>query len=67
MKKAELLRRIEALEARIAVLEARPVYAPYQPYVVPTIPWMPPVWCGDTTTATPLPDGPMVICMNQGH
>jgi hypothetical protein len=62
MKKAELLKRIEALEARVRELEARPqlapipgtYYSPPQPYTAPAVPgWpYPTIICGDKTART---------------
>ena len=58
MKQAELLKKIEQLEARVRELEARPVYVPYyagqyqQPHQPPSIgPW--PYWQGPYS-GTPL-------------
>lgn len=63
MKKSELLKRIELLEARIAALEARPIT---YPLLVPQVPTWPPQWapswpwvtCDRPTSATPLPSMP---------
>lgn len=55
MKKAELLARIEALEARLRVLEARPQYywpAPQPWWVTNPLPSMSPTWVPQTVEIT---------------
>ena len=64
MKQADLLKRIEELEARIRALEARPVYVPYAvpnqvPDATPYIGW--PVSPGPTS-AEPMPIRPRITC-----